>query len=90
MLLLKLIEIINQEIYETIGEKFYKEYPVCLKYQAKGYASEIHFAGIKVWSSEYDNRKLSGNGDGAEKEPLETHLRREVSRIADEIGKIKL
>ena len=41
---------INQEIYKTIGEKFYKE----------------------------------------EKEPLETFLRREINRIADKIGKIKL
>ena len=90
MLLVKLVEIVNQEIVEIIGKKFSKQYPVRLEYRNKGYASEIYFSGIKVWSSESDNRNWTGKGEQAKQESLETFLRREINKIAAAIGKIQI
>ena len=79
---------INEEIYEQTEE----EDGFCpiegLVFKTNGFGLVIKFFGDQIWNDEDSERKYDEEKD--EDEPMEGFLRREVMRIVNEVGKIKL
>lgn len=86
----ELVEELNNELYERIGEKMYNSYPLTWSFNGNGYWMSVEFCGMTLWDSEGDGRKWIENEEGVEigKEPLRDYLLRELSTFHTLIGKI--
>lgn len=83
----KLIEDINQEIYEIVADQnsllqsFIEENPP-LEFSSSGYACGIKFLGIPIWCSENDERPYINEDTPMEDYlPLDIWIKQEVKRI---------
>ena len=72
---------IAQDIYDTTGGVEYFD----LILSTDGRMSMVDFIGIRLWSSEDDDREYTGEDD--ERVPIEYHLR---SRLNEELLKLRL
>jgi len=85
---LKLIEKINQDLYEKIPDdsdfnhrvtSFIEENPP-LKFISSGYAHCINFFGMQIWSSENDERPYENEEEDIYI-PLEDWIWQEINRV---------
>ena len=85
----ELIEELNSEIFEKLGEKTFGNYPFGFFLATDGIEEYIEFLGHQIWSSQDDERNyINENTPEEDYEPLEDYLRREASKICEMIGKL--
>jgi hypothetical protein len=90
--IIKLIEDINQEIYNateenSLVEQFIQETPP-LEFSTIGYAHHVSFFGITIWCSENDERPMINENTPYEDYiPLGSWLRQEIKRILNLMSK---
>ena len=74
----RVIECINEKIYNQLDDDFAEEFPVEVEYISNGHYQAIIFLGFRIWSSGDDERGWTVT---EEKEPLEDFIVREVNKI---------
>ena len=85
----QIIENLNVEIFDKLGEKVHGNYPFEFYLSTNGLCEIVEFLGHQIWNSEDDERKYVNENTPAEDyEPLEDFLRREASKICKMIGKL--
>ena len=90
---IKLVEKINQDLYELIPEEeqetisFIEENPP-IEIKSIGYSTNIYFFNIPIWQSENDERPCEDEPDYCIEMPLEKWLWQEITRIASLINQL--
>jgi len=85
----EIVEELNIEIFEKLGEKIHGDYPFEFMYVTNGMAEGVEFLGITIWNSEDDGREyINENTPAEDYEPLEDFLRREATKICKMISEL--
>lgn len=77
---IEIVEKLNYELFEKGEEE------ITFVFQGNGFWEGVEVAGHPIWSDQTDTRVCF---DGNNREPLETHLRREFNDLADRLSKLK-
>lgn len=92
--ILKTVELLNDDVAETVYEKnpnleietLFEEGYLSLELRTVGLSSVIMFLGIPIWQSECDGRLYEADD---EQESLETYLRREIDKLLLHLSKFQ-
>lgn len=88
--IINIIETLNEELYNQIGDSLYNLPMVMFEYGYDGYCHYVKLFGSIIWDSDNDYRKYINEGTPQEDyEPLEDFIRREVNNIIKVIKVIK-
>lgn len=87
-----LVEELNAEMYERIGEKMYQDFNLTWAVTSNGYWTGIEFGGMNLWDTENDDRKRRVDKDGEDIDEYEISLKEYMYEILTKlhtlIGKI--
>jgi len=87
--IIDIIEKLNAEIYEKVGEDLFNEFPyINLSLVTDGYAECVDFLGMTLWNSDNDEREYVGEGVFEDYEPLEGFIRKQVDVLINGLFKI--
>jgi len=85
----EIVEELNIEIFEKLGEKIHGNYPFEFMYFTNGIFEIIEFLGMQIWNSDNDEREyINVNTPAEDYEPLEDFLRREATKICKMISEL--
>ena len=89
--IINIIEVLNEELYDQIGDSLFNLPLVMFEYACDGYCHYVKLLGSVIWDSDNDPRRyINENTPQEDYESLDDFIRREANNIIEVIKAIKL